>query len=73
MKTETITWHELPADGMPDAETTVLLELRELDGDGTKVQTGWLAQSGWVDINAWPIESGGYSRRFGASRLVAVQ
>jgi hypothetical protein len=20
MKTETITWHELPADGMPDAE-----------------------------------------------------
>lgn len=23
MKTETITWHELPADGMPDAETTV--------------------------------------------------
>lgn len=58
MKTETITWHELPADGMPDAETTVLLELRELDGDGTKVQTGWLAQSGWVDINAWPIEAG---------------
>ncbi len=27
MKTETITWHELPADGMPDAETTVLLIL----------------------------------------------
>lgn len=40
MKTETITWHELPADGMPDAETTVLLEVRELDGDGTAVQTG---------------------------------
>jgi len=57
MKTETITWHELPADGMPDAETTVLLEVRELDGAGTAVQTGWLAESGWVDIGAWPIES----------------
>jgi hypothetical protein len=25
MKTETITWRELPQDGMPDAETAVLI------------------------------------------------
>ena len=30
MKPETITWHELPADGMPDAETTVLLKAHKL-------------------------------------------
>ena len=56
MKTETIQWHELPADGMPDAETTVLLEVRDLDGSGSDVVTGWLAESGWVDIAAWPIK-----------------
>lgn len=28
MKTETITWNELPADGVPDADTTVMVEFK---------------------------------------------
>lgn len=56
MKTETIQWHELPDDGMPDAETTVLLEVRDLDGSASDVVTGWLAESGWVDIGGYPIK-----------------
>ena len=36
MKTESITWHELPADGMPDAEITVLAEITQ-PGGGTEV------------------------------------
>lgn len=57
MKTEQITWHELPADGMPDAETTVMLEVRDLDGHGSDVVTGWLADSGWVDIGGLPVNA----------------
>lgn len=49
MKTETITWHELPADGMPDAELTVLIST-ERDG----------VESGWFDGTDWRwCESGG--------------
>lgn len=57
MKTETITWHELPDDGMPDAETTVLLQIRELDDDGTDVMPGWWAGERWVDITGWPLQA----------------
>lgn len=49
MKTENITWHELPHDGMPDAELTVLLST-EHQG----VDTGWFDGTDW----RW-CESGG--------------
>lgn len=63
MKTETITWHELPADGLPDADLTVLLEVRDPDEtDTTEVWPGWWSGERWVDADGWPI---------GAERVVA--
>lgn len=48
MKTEIITWHELPQDGMPDAESTLLLETADAVAEG------------WWDGEAWRwAESGG--------------
>jgi hypothetical protein len=47
MKTEQITWHELPQDGMPDAEVTVLAEIRDPDGDGTEVWPAWWDGKMW--------------------------
>jgi len=50
MKTETITWHELPADGMPDAELTVLAEIRNPDEtDATEVWMAFWSGERWVD------------------------
>jgi len=48
MKTETITWNELPADGMPDAEITVLAEIRQPEG-GTEVWPAWWGGERWID------------------------
>lgn len=50
MKQETITWYELPQDGMPDAETSVLVNNSEGD-----VDTGFFDGAMW----RW-CESGGY-------------
>jgi hypothetical protein len=57
MKTETITWHELPADGLPDSEITVLLQVRNPDDDGTEVHGGWLGEQDWCDITGYPIQA----------------
>lgn len=56
MKTETITWHELPDDGMPDADETVLIS------SSTEVDQGWFDGADWrlcesgglaVGVKAW--------------------
>ena len=50
MKQETINWHELPRDGMPDAEAAVLI----CTSEGT-------VDSGFLDGHMWRwCESGGY-------------
>lgn len=41
MITETLTWHQLPADGMPDAEITVLAEVRDPEHSGTECWRAW--------------------------------
>ena len=57
MKTETITWHELPADGMPDAEITVQAEIRQPDG-GTEVWPAFWSGERWVDAGSgWALEA----------------
>lgn len=57
MKIETITWHELPADGLPDADLTVLVEARDIDDPtATEVWPGFWSGERWVDCaSAWPI------------------
>ena len=57
MKTETITWHEVTTDTLPDAETTVLMQVREHDGDSTEVITGWLGEQDWCDITGYPVQA----------------
>jgi hypothetical protein len=52
MKTETINWHELPNDGMPDAEITVLAEIRQPDGTDTEVWPAWWSGERWVDAGS---------------------
>lgn len=64
MKTETITWHELPADGMPDAEITVLAEVRNPDEpDTTEVWAAFWSGERWVDAAT--------GLRIGTPRVVA--
>ncbi|PZP30469.1 MAG: hypothetical protein DI603_15205 [Roseateles depolymerans] len=49
MKAETINWHELPQDGLPDARTTVLISTAHAGVD-----------SGYYDGEEWRwAESGG--------------
>ena len=42
MKSEVIAWYELPADGMPDAETTVLVS-----PECGEVTLGWWDGEDW--------------------------
>jgi hypothetical protein len=59
MKTETIQWHELPQDGMPDADITVLAEVRAPEGadDGTEVWPAFWSGERWLDAGSgWHIE-----------------
>jgi hypothetical protein len=57
MKTETITWHEVTTDPLPDAEITVLMQVSYTeDGGGTEVITGWLGEQHWCDITGYPIQ-----------------
>ena len=57
MKTETITWHELPADGLPDADLTVLMQVNDCDGlPATEVWQGWWTGDDWLDAaTAMPV------------------
>lgn len=59
MKTETITWHELPQDGMPDADITVLAEVRDPDEPGlTEVWPAFWSGERWIDCSStWPINA----------------
>lgn len=58
MKTETITWNELPDDGLPDAEITVLAEVHQ-PGGGTEVWPAWWSGERWIDAGSgWPLEAG---------------
>jgi len=59
MKTEQIQWNELPADGLPDADITVLAEIRNPDGadDGTEVWPAFWSGERWVDAGSgYPIQ-----------------
>ena len=50
MKTETITWNQLPADGMPDADIVVDMEIDY--GNGTaEVWPGWWNGYQWVEAS----------------------
>ena len=49
MKTETLTWHELPQDGMPDAEITVQVEVRDPEGSGTECWPAFWGGERWID------------------------
>lgn len=57
MRTENITWHELPQDGMPDAEDAVLLETFTTVAEGWWDGMDWRwAESGGVveqSVRAW--------------------
>lgn len=50
MQTETITWHDLPDDGMPDAEITVLVRFTSGD-DHSDTWPGWWSGSHWIDAS----------------------
>ena len=54
MKTEIIQWHELPDDGLPDADVTVLAEIRNPDGadDGTEVWPAFWSGERWIDAGS---------------------
>lgn len=64
MKTETLTWRELPQDGMPDADITVLGEIRDPDEpESTETHPVFWSGERWIDAaTGWPI---------GADRMVA--
>lgn len=49
MKTEILTWHELPQDGMPDAEITVQVEVRDPEGSGTQCWPAFWGGERWID------------------------
>jgi hypothetical protein len=67
MKTETITWHELPADGMPDSDISVLAAFVHTAEPGhTDTWVAWWDGEHWIDAsNGDPME------RDGAHRVVA--
>lgn len=65
MRTETITWRELPADGMPDAEISVLVEFIAEDGE-RDTWPGWWSGEHWIDAS-----TGDQIERDGRLRVVA--
>lgn len=61
MKTIPLQFHELPDDGMPDAEITVLAEVRSPDeGDTrTEVRPAFWSGERWIDTGSgWTIDAG---------------
>lgn len=48
MRTEAITWRELPADGMPDADITVLALIRGTDGTD-EAWPAWWSGEHWIE------------------------
>ena len=49
MRTETITWYELPADGVPDADTTVLVAFKFNDEPEVDTWQAWWSGEHWMD------------------------
>ncbi len=50
MRLETITWHDLPADGLPDSDTTVLVSYQMADEpDAVDTWPGWWSGEHWMD------------------------
>ena len=71
MKTETITWNELPADGVPDADTTVLVAFKFNDEPGvdTSAIDTWPA---WWDGEHWmDAATGDRMERHGDRKVLA--
>lgn len=59
MHTETITWNELPADGLPDSDITVLLAVRYppdhdavLQPEAVETCMGWWSGTRWLDASS---------------------
>ena len=56
MDTETINWHQLPSDGLPDADMNVLLQISfpdgGRDGEASEVWPGWLDAGHFVDASS---------------------
>ena len=65
MRTETITWHELPQDGMPDADTTVLVAYVAGDGEQDTWPAWWSGEH-WIDAS-----TGDRLERNGRARVLA--
>lgn len=59
MRTETITWHDLPADGMPDAEITVLVAFTRKDDPHVDTWPGWWSGAHWMDAEGDRFERDG--------------
>lgn len=65
MRSETITWHDLPDDGMPDADETVLVAFTTDDGH-IDTWLGWWSGEHWMDAS-----TGDQIEREGSTRVVA--
>ena len=59
MKTETITWHEIPADGLPDSDITVLVAVYfppdpDAAGDTALIEacSAWWSGEHWIDAGS---------------------
>ena len=65
MRNEVITWHDLPADGMPDSDITVLLKFTADDG-AADTCLGWWSGTRWMDAS-----NGDDIERDGRCRVVA--
>lgn len=57
MRTETLHWHELPDDGMPDADSTVMLDIAYDDGEAL-TWPGWWDGTHWRDASTGDIVRG---------------
>ena len=56
MITEQIVWH-LVSDAMPDAEITVLAEVRDPEDSGTECWPAWWSGEHWIDASSgWHID-----------------
>lgn len=67
MKTEQITWHELPADGMPDSQITVLVEfIRADEPEHGDTWPAWWDGDHWIDAS-----TGDQMERGGRNKVLA--
>lgn len=57
MTTETITWH-LTSDALPDADITVLAEVRDPEDTGTECWPAFWSGASWIDAGTgWPLDA----------------